>query len=235
MGEALDPLVLLPGMMCDARLWWSQIATFSRDRAVHVAPLIGADAVADIARMVLNGAPDRFAMAGVGLGGIVAMEVIRRAPDRVARLALLDTNSLAETPQTAAAREPQIARVRAGRLADVIRDEMNATCQTPGQDQDEIMDLMLTMARWLGPDTFIAQSRAMQRRPDQQRTLRQITVPTLVMCGEHDTLCPVRRHEFMADLIPNARLLVVPEAGHLPMLEQPGITTRVMGEWLAGW
>jgi pimeloyl-ACP methyl ester carboxylesterase len=197
--------------------------------------LIGGDTVADIARMVLNGAPDRFAMAGVGLGGIVAMEVIRRAPDRVARLALLDTNSLAETPQTAAAREPQIARVRAGRLADVIRDEMNATCQTPGQDQDEIMDLMLTMARWLGPDTFIAQSRAMQRRPDQQRTLRQITVPTLVMCGEHDTLCPVRRHEFMADLIPNARLLVVPEAGHLPMLEQPGITTRVMGEWLAGW
>ncbi len=200
-----------------------------------MAPVTGADTIGEIAKHALDSAPARFALAGLSMGGIVAMEMIRRAPERVTRLALLDTNALAETPQIAAEREPQIARVRAGRLAEVMRDEVTPHYLAPGHDDGEIMGLVLEMAHAMGPEVFIAQSRALQRRQDQQRTLRQITVPTLVLCGEYDKLCPVRRHEFMADLIPNARLLVVPEAGHLPTLEQPGITTRVLSEWLSGW
>ncbi|MGA9252547.1 MAG: alpha/beta hydrolase, partial [Roseobacter sp.] len=110
-----EPLVLLPGMMCDARLFGPQIADLSVDHCVTVAPITQGGRVEDIATLLLGRLPERFALAGLSMGGIVAMEILRRAPGRVSRLALLDTNPLAETPQTAAAREPQIVAARAGR------------------------------------------------------------------------------------------------------------------------
>jgi pimeloyl-ACP methyl ester carboxylesterase len=148
-------------------------------------------------------------------------------------LALMDTNPLPETPQTAAAREPHIIGVQAGRLAEIMREEMKPRYLAPGPRRPEVLATVMDMALALGPQVFVAQSRALQRRPDQQKTLRQSRVPTLVLCGEHDALCPVKRHEFMAELIPNARLVVVPDAGHLPTLEQPEAVTEALRDWLA--
>ena len=116
-----EPLVLLPGMMCDARLFGPQIKAFGTERAIHLAPITAHDTVEALAKDVLGSAPERFALAGLSMGGIVAMEVLRQAPNRVTRLALLDTNSMAETPAAAAAREPQIVRVMAGSLVEVDR------------------------------------------------------------------------------------------------------------------
>src|SRR5210317_2061157 len=127
-----EPLVLLPGMMCDARLFGPQIADMSGDTAVMVAPVTQGERVEEIASSLLDQLPHRFALAGLSMGGIVAMEILRRAPDRVSRLALLDTNPLAETPQVAAAREPQIVAAKAGRMLDVIRDEMKPNYLAPG-------------------------------------------------------------------------------------------------------
>ncbi len=227
-----EQLVLLPGMMCDARLWWPQMVAFSGTRALQFAPITGAEHISTIAGQVLEGAPDRFALAGLSMGGIVAMEVYRRAPERVTRIALLDTNPLAETPEVAAGREPQIVAAKAGRLAEVMRDQMKPNYLAPGPARAEVLDMVMEMAEGLGPDVFVRQSRALQRRSDQQAVLRRISVPALVLCGEHDTLCPVRRHEFMAELIPGAELRVMEDAGHLPTLEQPGATTEALQEWL---
>ena len=227
-----DPLVLLPGMMCDARLFGPQIKALGRDRAIHLPPMGQHDNVEQIATDVLHAAPKRFALAGLSFGGIVAMEVARRAPGRITRLALMDTNPLAETPQIAGSREPQIARVSAGALMEVMKDEMKPHYLAPGPRRQEVLDVVMEMARDQGEGVFIRQSRALQRRPDQQDTLRKLDVPTMVLCGEHDALCPVRRHEFMAELLPNAKLVVVPNAGHLPTLEQPDLVTEAMESWL---
>ncbi len=229
----IEPIVFLPGMMCDARLFGPQIAELSVDRAVMCAPIHHGERIEEIASGLLEQLPGKFALAGLSMGGIVAMELIRRAPDRITRIALMDTNPLQEAPQTAADREPQIVRARSGRLMEVMRDEMKPNYLAPGAQRVDVMNLVMDMAAHLGPEAFTRQSRALQRRRDQQSTLRKVKVPALVLCGEHDALCPVKRHQFMAELIPYATLKVVGGAGHLPTLEQPDTTTSLLKEWLA--
>ncbi|MEJ6404394.1 alpha/beta fold hydrolase [Yoonia sp. 2307UL14-13] len=227
-----EPLVLLPGMMCDARLYGPQIDAFSHERPVMVAPFGLHEKVREIATDVLAHAPPRFALAGLSMGGIVAMEVIRQAPERVTRLALLDTNPKAEAPEIAARREPQMDKVRKGGLRAVMRDEMKPNYLTDGPNTGAILDLCMAMAETIGPEAFIAQSRALQSRPDQQETLKRVTVPTLILCGEDDALCPLHRHTLMHDLIPGSTLTVIKGAGHLPTLEQPDATNEALAAWL---
>lgn len=229
-----DPVLFIPGLMCDARLFAPQIAALSVKRAVQVAVPSRGDSVEDMAEVILSDAPDRFALAGLSMGGIIAMEILRQRPDRVLRLALMDTNPLPETPEVAASREPQIAAVRAGRLVEVMRDEMKPKYLAPGDRRVEVLNLVVDMARALGPDIFVRQSRALQRRRNQQATLEAARLPTLVLCGRHDALCPVRRHEFMTGLIPGAILEIIEGAGHLPTLEQPEETTAALERWLSG-
>ena len=227
-----EPLVFLPGMMCDARLFGPQIAELSADHCVTVAPVTQGERIEEIASGLLDQLPARFALAGLSMGGIVAMELLRRAPDRITRIALMDTNPLAETPPVAAAREPQIVGVRTGRLEQVMREEMKPHYLAPGPHRAEVLDMVMDMAMTLGADTFVRQSRALQRRRDQQGTLRKCKVPTLVLCGAHDALCPVKRHTFMAELIPYAKLVILENAGHLPTLETPAETTQALRDWL---
>lgn len=218
--------------MCDQRLFTPQIDAFDGDRAVHPVPISGHDSISALAAEVLSRAPPRFALAGLSMGGIVAMEVMALAPERVERLALLDTNPLAEAPGTASRRGPQIEAVRQGRLRAVMRDEMkpNYLAETPRKD--EILDLCMAMAMDLGPEVFVRQSKALRSRADRRDTLRSVECPALVLCGRQDRLCPVGRHEMMRDLIPGGRLAIIEEAGHLPTLEQPGRTTAEIERWL---
>ena len=227
-----EPLILLPGMMCDARLFMPQIAAFSHNQSVMTAPLNDHDTVEQLAKDILKNAPAHFALAGLSMGGIVAMEVVRQASERVTRLALLDTNPKAEAQAVAQSREPQIAKVRAGALRSVMRDEMKPNYLTDGPRMGQTLDLCMAMAETLGPDVFIRQSRALQTRPDQQETLKMVTVPTLILCGEDDALCPVHRHELMHQLMPHSTLSVIKSAGHLPTLEQPELTNEALAKWL---
>lgn len=227
-----EPLVLLPGMMCDARLFGPQLADLSRDQVVTVAPITQGDRVEEIASSILPLLPQRFALAGLSMGGIVAMEILRRAPERVTRIALMDTNALAETPASAAAYEPMIIGAKSGKLDQVMRDMMRPDFLAPGPHRPEVLAAFQQMARDLGPEVFVRQVRALQRRRDQQATLRKCKCPALVLCGEHDGLTPLKRHTFMAELIPYAHLTVIPEAGHLPTLENPAATNAALRDWL---
>lgn len=227
----MTPLVMLPGMMCDARLFAPQIAAFSRQRAVHVAPILG-DTIETAATLILKDAPPDFALCGLSMGGIVAMEILRQAPERVTRLALLDTNPRAEASEVQAHRLPQIEKVQSGHLIEVMRDEMKPRYLTDGPNREAILNLCMDMAKSLGPDAFVNQSRALAHRPDQTETLRKSDVPALVLCGRDDGLCPVHRHELMHNLLRNSRLEIIENAGHLPTLEQPEQTTAALSRWL---
>lgn len=227
------PLVFLPGMMCDARVFAPQIDSLSHDRAVMVAPVHLGERIEEIASATLDAMPAKAALCGLSMGGIVAMEIYRRAPERVARLCLMDTNPFSETPQKAAEREPQIVGVRTGRLREIMRDEMKPSYLADTPYKAQILDMVMDMAEALGPEVFVRQSRALQKRRDQQATLRKITCKTLVICGAEDTLCPPQRHELMAELIGGADLQIIENAGHLPSMEQPQATTAALRRWLA--
>ena len=227
-----EPLVLVPGMMCDARIYWPQVEVLSREMNVTVACATQGERIEEIASNILMGLPAKFALAGLSMGGIVAMEILRRAPERVTRLCLMDTNPLAETPQSAAGYEPMIVGVKAGRLDEVMRGFMKPDYLAPGPQRMKVLGLMAEMARDLGPEVFLRQVRALQKRRDQQSTLRKCKVPALVMCGAHDGLTPPKRHSFMAELIPYAKLEIVEEAGHVPTLEAPEVVTALLREWM---
>lgn len=228
-----EPLVFLPGMMCDARLFAPQLAEFSRDRAVTVAPVTGGDRIEEIASSLLDVLPRRFALAGLSMGGIVAMELLRRAPERITRLALMDTNALPETPQSAAGYEPLIIKLRAGAVDEAVQAMIGPETLAPGAGRMAVLALMAEMAHAVGAEATIRQVRALQRRRDYQAVLRRCRVPALVLCGAHDRLTPVRRHELMAGLIPDAELLVIDEAGHLPVLETPEAVNAALAGWFA--
>lgn len=225
------PLVFMPGFMCDARLFWHQILDFSTDRAVIVAPLLGAS-IEEMAEAALAIAPPRFALIGHWLGGIVAMEMLRRAPARISEIAMLDVSPLPETPATAALREPRIIRARTGRLDEVMLEEVPASALAPGPARTEVQAMLLDMAGRLGPEVFTSQSRALMRRPDQQRALRNTKVRAMLICGEFDTICPPRRHEFLAELMPHATFRPILGAGHLAPLEQPQKVSAALRDWL---
>lgn len=228
----MTPLLFLPGMMCDARLFAPQIAALSAHRAIMSCPAGGHDSMQALAGDILSYAPPRFALAGLSMGGILAMEVLRQAPDRITRLALMDTNPLAELDEVKARRGPQIAAVQQGRLADVMRDQMIPNYLHAPDPDGPIPALCLRMALDLGPQVFVNQSLALRDRPDQTQVLRDYRGPTLILCGESDRLCPVARHRLMHELLPHATLQIVSNAGHLPVLEQPEHTTALLRRWL---
>lgn len=224
--------MMLPGMMCDHRLFAPQITAFEKSRDIVVPPLRGADSVAGLARMILDDAPERFALAGLSMGGIVAMEIVRQDRDRVTRLALMDTNPFAEAPDRQVIREDQISKVKSGGLRDVMRDDMKPYYLSDTPNRAAILDICMLMALDLGEDVFIQQSRALANRPDQTATLAGVTVPVLILHGAEDALCPAEKHRAMYDLIPGAELVTISRAGHLPCLENPVETTAALQRWL---
>jgi pimeloyl-ACP methyl ester carboxylesterase len=168
------------------------------------------------------------------MGGIVAMEMVRQAPGRIERLALLDSNHHADPASRFDIRNRQIADVRAGRLAQVVDAELMPTYFADANEGDPVlMALVRDMAATLGPAMFESQSVALRDRPDQSETLRRYRGPTLLLCGEEDRLCPPSRHEEMAMLLENAELEIVGQAGHLPTIERPEIVTAALRRWLS--
>ncbi len=226
------PLVLLPGMMCDSRLFLHQVKALGNNRQITVGNITTEDQISSLAASVLESCPPRFMLAGLSMGGIVAMEMIAQAPERIAGLALLDTNPLAETPERKALRAPQVERARNGALSEIMQNELKPQYLADGPQKPEILRLCMKMALNLGSEVFARQSFALRDRPDQCKTLQGVNVPTLILCGREDKLCPVERHEMMQGLIKGAELQVIEKAGHLPTLEQPEATNAALARWL---
>lgn len=231
---ANEPLVLIPGFMADARSFMPQLAQLGADRPVILlTPGLG-DTVEKIAAEVAPHLPPRFALVAHGLGGNIAIEILRKRPEAVTRVALIATDPLPETPQLAAEQEALLVAAKTGHLQACMAQMLPITALHDAPWRDEVMALVMDMAENLGPTQFRRHLRVLQRRPDQQKTLRKVHVPTMIIAGESDTLVPRRRAEFLAAMMPQGCLEIIAEAGHLPQLEQPEAVTKVLKTFLAG-
>jgi pimeloyl-ACP methyl ester carboxylesterase len=226
-------LLLVPGLLCTAALWRSQAAAFAADHDVVVADHTSADTVGGIAEAVLARAPARFSLAGLSMGGYVAFEIVRRAPERVERLALLDTRAEADGEEAAENRRRQIAIAEGGgfpRIPDLQLPKMLA----PARSGDPMLTgLFRTMALETGAAGFVRQQRAILGRPDSRPLLPRIGVPTLVLVGAEDQLTPPETMRPIAEAIPGARFEVIAGAGHLSPLEAPEAVNAAFAAWLA--
>lgn len=227
-----ETLVFLPDTMCDARLFAPQMFEMAADRPVMVAPVTRGERIEEVASSMLDALPRRAAYCGQGLGGLIAIDLMRRAPDRVSRVALIATNALQDTPQESAARESLIVGARTGRLGEMIDEMIPAEALAPGPGRAQVRALMHDMADFLGADVFVRQMRMMQRRRDLQAALRRCKAPALMISGSEDRLVPPRRMEFLAEFTPFASLSVIEGAGHFPSLEAPGALTSVLRGWM---
>ncbi|MBO6637760.1 MAG: alpha/beta fold hydrolase [Roseitalea sp.] len=228
-----ETLCLLPGMMCDARLFAPQRTALGGLCDIVIGDIGGADTISGLADALLAELPHRFNLAGLSMGGIVALEMARKAPGRVMRLGLLDTSFGPEAGHRKARRDDQIGRVRAGGLRDVLVAEMKPYYLAAGHTGEAALNtLFVDMAMQLGPDVFIRQSLALRDRPDQSETLRRFNGPALVLCGREDRMCPPAIHEQMAALLPDAELVIIEDAGHITTLEAPEAVNAALDAWL---
>ncbi|MDR6116359.1 MULTISPECIES: alpha/beta fold hydrolase [unclassified Sphingomonas] len=212
------PLILLPAMGCDGQLWARQVIDLSDVTHPMLGDLTVDDTLEAMAARVLAHAPPRFAVAGVSLGGYVALEVIRQAPERVQRVALFGTRaSMRMRPRTVAEQ---------GLLATAPHADPTLTPIVSGPVQ--------AMTERVGAAVFERQQRAMLARPDISAAIAAVRVPTLVAVGEYDRICLPAEARELADRIPGARLHEIRNCGHLAPLERPGEVTQLLRDWLQG-
>ena len=221
------PLVLLPGSGCTAALW-SRLAL--PDDVVTPRALEEPTLDSELDRL-LDLLPARFALAGLSLGAIVAMALVRRAPGRVSRLCLMSTNPYAPTPAQHEAWAAQREVLRTGSARE-LQDSLLPVLLSPGRE--DLVASTLAMADDLGAATYAAQLRLQDSRVDERPGLTQVRCPTLVVAARGDRLCPVSRHEEVAGLVPGAELVVLEDCAHLSPLEQPEALSAHLQRWLGG-
>lgn len=226
------PLALLPGLLLGADLWRHQTQELSDLADIRVADFSTQDNVSDMAKSVLEMMPQRFALAGLSMGGYVAQEVMRQAPDRVERLALMDTRACPDEEEVVSLRRGLMELARKGRFKGVTPRLLPMLVHEGRLEDKDLCDRILAMAENIGRDGFIRQQQAILDRPDFRPDLARITCPTLVLCGREDQLTPVEAHRQMAAGIADSRLVILEHCGHLPPMEKPQETTAELRRWL---
>lgn len=227
----MEPIVFVPGLLCTEILYAPQLAAFG-DRPLMVADHRQHETMQEIAAAILSQAPDRFALIGLSMGGYVTMEIMRQAPERVSRLALLDTSARADAPEQTERRETLVKITRKGQFNRIV-PLLHPTLVHSDRIEDETLRAATEeMARDTGADAFLRQQAAIIARPDSRQSLAQVTCPTLVLVGDEDALTPPERAREMHEIVAGSRLEVVPVCGHLSTLERPEAVTAHLREWL---
>lgn len=225
------PTVLVPGLACTPDLFGSQTGALWARASVTVASTRRGDTMAEIAATILADAPPRFGLAGLSMGGYLCLEIMRQAPGRVDRLALLDTSARPDTGEQTKARRDLIARARAGAFETVLAETAPRLLHPDHRDDPELIGLQMRMGLAVGVEGYVRQQTAIIGRIDSRPHLADIASPTLVIVGDQDALTPPDRAEEMARAIPGARLEIVAGAGHLSTLEQPDVVDRLLIDW----
>jgi pimeloyl-ACP methyl ester carboxylesterase len=228
------PIVLVPGLSCSARLYADQIPALWRFGPVTVADHTRGDTIAEIAGQILAAAPSRFALAGLSMGGYIAFEIMRQAPGRVAKLALLDTAATPETPQQTEVRRKRIEMTKAGRFAEVQAEMFPFLVHRDRGNDAALRHAVTLMSEETGPDVFIRQLGAVMGRADSRPTLAAIKCPTVVIVGDADELTPPARAQEIAAGTVGARLVVIPDSGHVSTMERPEAVNAALVEWMRG-
>ena len=229
-----EPLVLVPGLKSDHRLWSPQVARFGARHVIHVpTEALRAGDVEAMAQAALDSSPARFALAGVSMGGYVALAMQRAQPQRITRLALLATSARPDTPEGTRARAESLADAQRSGLAAMTRARLVREFFAPPPPDGDIATTMVAMAEATGLALLEAQVRACATRPDARPSLAAIDVPVLILCGRDDAvIAPAASHE-MAAAVRHARLVELPQCGHNLTLEQPDAVNQALAQWLA--
>ncbi len=227
------PLVLLPGTLCDAQLWTHQTRYLADIAAPSIGDLTRDDSIVALAKRALELAPPRFSLAGLSLGAIVAFEIMRRAPERVLGLALLNTNPAVPDDDQVAVWREEIRLAESGLFAELVEDRwIPSLLAASGSGGASLRHAIRGMAHRVGPTSYARQLSAQMGRPDSWSSLAAIACPTLVLGGRQDTICPPALHEDIAATIPNARLTIVEDCGHLSACGRPEAVTALLRQWL---
>ena len=228
----MQTLILVPGLGSDAAVWRRTVAALGDDVGCIVGDTLSDDSLPGMARRILDQAPRSFALAGVSMGGMVALELMRIAPERVTRLALFDTNARPDRPGQKAYR--RLANMIVGMTRDFRRTAARSLGRLvhPSTPQD-VRDELLEMSVRVGPRAYIRQNRAVAVRSDLRKVLPGITVPTAVIVGQDDRVTPVELSREMHALTPGSTLHVLSDCGHLPPLEQPEVSAALLRQLLA--
>jgi len=230
--ENTMPILLVPGLVSSPRIFAPVMPDLWRFGPVTVANHIRDDNMGAIARRILAEAPPRFALAGHSMGGYIAFEIMRQAPDRVAKLALINTQARPDTPEATARRRGQMARAQSGEYRAVL-DELFPGFVHPSRRGDPALrQLVYDMGDDVGPEAFVRQQTAVIGRPDTRPFLAWIRCPTLVLTGDEDNTIPNALSKEMAENIHGAKLVILSNCGHLPQPEQPRATADALAEWL---
>lgn len=229
---AKEALILVPGLLCDGALWAHQTRYLADIADISVAETQCDDTIAAMAERLLKAAPARFALAGLSMGGYIGFEVMRRAPERVTKLALFDTLAEADTPEKIKIRKGLMRLADSGKFYGVSPRLLPMLVHKSRLDDRGLCTAVMDMAARVGKDAFISQQKAIMCRNDSRESQKAIKVPTIVMCGREDELTPLAAHEAMAEAIPSARLCVIDECGHLSSMERPHAVTALMRDWL---
>ena len=226
------PVVLVPGLGCSPRIYDPQLPALWRQGPVFLANHARGGDMAEIARRILAEAPLRFSLAGHSMGGYIILEMYRQAPERIGRLALLNTSARPEAPEVTAKRREMIAEVKQGGYRAVV-DRLFANFVHHSRANDaRLKQIVLDMADDVGPDAFVWQLEAISGRIDSRPTLTTIKCPTLVLTCDTDNMVPQEASVEMADAIPGAKFVKIPDCGHLPQLEKPAAMSEALLDWL---
>ncbi|HEY6339996.1 MAG TPA: alpha/beta hydrolase [Bryobacteraceae bacterium] len=233
----MTPLVLIPGLMCDETVWKTQVDALSDLAECRIAAHNGLDSLPAMAAAILEDAPPKFALAGHSMGGRVAFEVFRQAPERVERLAILDTKyqplAAGESgEEEKAGRYRLLEKARSEGVRAMAADWVQGMIHPDRRNDSALVSAILDMFERKTAQIFEAQIRALLNRSDAAPLLSQIRVPTLILCGREDSWSPPQPHEEMAARIPASRLVVIEKSGHMVTMEQPDEVSRAMREWL---
>jgi pimeloyl-ACP methyl ester carboxylesterase len=227
------PIVAVPGLMCTPRLYAEQIPVLWRFGPVTIADHRRDESMEGIACRVLAAAPSRFALIGLSMGGYIVAEMLRQAPDRVAKLALLDTSARADLPERLEGRRALIAMVEQGRYAEVAEQHFPQFVHQNRRSDAALKRLVMQMAEETGSAAYVRQQKAIMARRDWRGFLAEIRCPTVVVVGDGDELTPPKLSEEIAAGIADARLVVVPDCGHLTTLERPEAVNAALVAWLS--
>lgn len=231
MSDSL-PIVLVPGLNCSPPLYTPQMPALWRFGPVTVADHTRDESMAAIARRILDAAPQRFALTGLSMGGYIALEIVRQAPARVAKLALLDTGSRDDPPAMQERRRTNIALAEAGRFGEIIDAQFPLYVHPSRANDVALKTVYLAMCRDVGPQAYVRQQKAIMARADSRPLLPSIRCPTLVLVGAQDEATPPMLSEEMAAAIPGARLVTIANCGHLSTLEEPEAVTAALTDWM---
>lgn len=232
MTDTRPQLILLPGLLNDAELWRDQVSGLSDVARCHVADLTQGETLGELARQVLDEAEPTFALAGFSMGGYVAQEIARLAPERIQRLALVDTAIRVDTPERAAQRHAtNAAAQRPGAFLGIADRLMASYIDISRLDDRDLTDRIQAMTQRLGRDVFLRQN-AMPR-VDGQEALRALRCPIVIICGENDAITPLNAQREMAKAIGCSHLLIIPNAGHMTPMEAPEAVNAGLRHWLA--